>query len=103
MNITVLIKDGNTARLNDGIRLALGLTIGHKVSLLITEKGADSLMGVLTDSAFKKQFLESIGLIIAMSGVVKTEKAMGDAGPIETISKDALTKILLDSDSIILF
>ncbi|MCL4558820.1 MAG: hypothetical protein M1491_09415 [Deltaproteobacteria bacterium] len=103
MNITVLIKEGSTARLVDGIRLALGLTINHKISLLITEEGAGSISDALADGAFKKQFLESIGLITSMSGIVRTERAIAGVGPIELLSRDDLAKLVLGSDSIIVF
>jgi hypothetical protein len=103
MNITVLIKDNDTARLNDGIRLALGLTINHRVSLLITGKGAGAFAAALKDDAFKKQFLETVELIKSMSGNIKTEKAIAGIDTINSISKDDLTNMLLESDSIITF
>ncbi len=103
MKLTVLIKDGNTARLSDGIRLALGLTINHKVSILITDKGADALSTALKDDAFKKQFMEALVLIKSMSGYIKTEKTIAGINTINSLSKDDLTNILLESDSIITF
>ncbi len=103
MNIAVLIKDNGTARLHDGIRLALGLTINHKISLLITARGADALSTALKDDAFRKQFLEAAELIHSMSGNMKTEKAVAGVDTITVISRDDLTKILLESDSIITF
>ncbi len=103
MKITVLIKDGTTARLIDGIRLVLGLTIDHRMSLLITDKGADALAASLADAAFKQQFLESMELISKMSGVIRTEKPIAEVPAITTISRDELTKILLNADSIITF
>jgi hypothetical protein len=103
MKITVLIKDGNAARLTDGIRLILGLTINHRVSLLITDKGADAVSIALQDTAFKNQFLESMELISKMSGIIRTEKPIKDVDAINSISKDDLTKFLLNADSIIVF
>lgn len=103
MKITVLIKEGNATRLNDGIRLALGLTINHKVSMLITDKGADALSTALKDDAFKKQFLDALELIKSMSGDIKTEKTIAGINTINSLSKDDLTNTLLESDSIITF
>ncbi len=103
MKITFLIKDGNAARLTDGIRLILGLTINHRVSLLITDKGADAVSNAMKDNSFKTQFLELMELISKMSGIIRTEKPIADAEAIDIISKDDLTKFLLNADSIIVF
>ncbi len=103
MKITVLIKDGNAARLTDGIRLILGLTINHRVTLLITDKGADAVSSALKDTAFKTQFLESMELFSKMSGIMRTQKPIADVDAIESISMDDLTKYLLNADSIIVF
>ncbi len=103
MKITVLIKDGTKARLIDGIRLVLGLTIDHRMSLLITDKGAEALAASFGDAAFKQQFLESMELISKMSGVIRTEKPIAEVPAITTISRDELTKMLLNADSIIVF
>ena len=103
MKIAVLIKDGDGARLTDGIRLVLGLTIDHRVSLLITDKGSEAISNAMKSTAFKTQFLESMELISKMSGVMKTEKPIEGAGAIESISRDEFTKLLLTADSIIVF
>lgn len=103
MKITVLIKDGTKARLIDAVRLVLGLTIDHRMSLLITDKGADALAASLGDAAFKQQFLESMELISKMSGIIRTEKPIAEVPAITAISRDELTKILLNADSIIVF
>ena len=103
MKITVLIKDGDSARLTDGIRLVLGLTIDHRVSLLITDKGSEAISHAMKSPAFKTQFLESMELISKMSGIIKTEKPIEDAEAIETISRDDFTKLLLTADSIVVF
>lgn len=103
MNITVLIKDNDAVRLHDGIRLALGLTINHKVSVLLTSRGADALASALQNDAFKKQFIEAEELIHSMSGTLRTEKAIAGADTLTVISRDNLADILLESDSIITF
>jgi hypothetical protein len=103
MRITILIKEGNRARLLDGIRLVLGLTINHRVILLFTGKGADAISLAMSDETFKNKFLESMELISKMSGIIKTEKAINGADAIEIISKDKLTEFLLSADSIIVF
>ncbi|MGB9736146.1 MAG: hypothetical protein ACP5JP_07940 [bacterium] len=103
MKIAILIKEGNPPRLTDGIRLVLGLTINHRVSLLITESGAKAIAEAIKDESFKNKFLESMELISKMSGIIRTEKAIEGAEAIDVISQEALLKLLLSSDSIIVF
>ena len=103
MKITVLIKEGDGARLIDGIRLALGLSIDHRISLLISENGAQAISNAMKSPAFKTQFLESMELISKMSGILKTEQPIEGAEAIVSISKDDITKLLLSADSIIVF
>lgn len=103
MKITVLIKDGNISRITDAIRLVLGLTINHRLSLLITKKGADAVSKAMKDENFKNKFLESMELINKMSGIIRTEKSIEGAEAIDVISQDTLMKLLISADSIIVF
>ncbi len=103
MKITILIKSGDTARLTDGVRLVLGLTINHRVSVLITGTGADAVARALEDKTFQGQFLESLELIAKMSGMIKMEKAIPGLDAIAVVSKETLTELLLQADSIIVW
>lgn len=103
MKIVVVIKEKNLERLKDGIRLALGLTINHRVSLVITGVSADIISGALNDHAFKASLEESIGLLNGMAGEVRSQKAITGIDKIGLISNEELINLTLNSDSVVVW
>jgi len=103
MDIVVLIKSGNIQRLEDGIRLAIGLMINHKISILITDKGTEALSKALENDAFKTRFLESLDLIKAVPGIIKAVRPVNGINSIAVISLDELTAAVLNADSVVVW